>query len=174
MGAIASQITSLAIVYSTVCSDTDQRKHRSSALLVFVRGIHRGPVDSPHKWPVTRKMFSFEDVIMPRICVFGEKNAMLCIYSNNGLFKCISILKMVVGFHAKYLKTDPGQAYIWYRGPIIGNKVLQIQIYPDASEVSRKKSWTKCTHNDLVWSNIDYLPIIFWSCHYTDMLPWHS
>ena len=27
-------------------------------------GIHRGPVNSPHKWPVTRKMFPFDDVIM--------------------------------------------------------------------------------------------------------------
>ena len=64
MGAIASQITSLTIVYSIVYSDADQRKHQSSAPLAFVRGIHRGPVNSPHKWPVTRKMFPFDDVIM--------------------------------------------------------------------------------------------------------------
>ena len=57
MGAVASQITSLTIVYSTVNSDADQRKHQSSTPLAFVRGIHRGPVNSPHKWPVTRKMF---------------------------------------------------------------------------------------------------------------------
>ena len=64
MGAIASQITSLRIVYSAVYSDTDQRKHQSSASLAFVRVIHRGSVNSPHKWPVTRKMFPFDDVIM--------------------------------------------------------------------------------------------------------------
>ena len=64
MGAITSQITSLTIVYSTVYSDADQRKHQSSASLAFVRGIHRRPVNSPHKWPVTRKMFPFDDVIM--------------------------------------------------------------------------------------------------------------
>ena len=57
MGAIASQITSLTIVFSTVYSDADQRKHKSSASLAFVHGIHRGPVNSPHKWPVTRKCF---------------------------------------------------------------------------------------------------------------------
>ena len=57
MGTIASQITSLTIVYSIVYSDADQRKHQSSASLVFVRRIHRGPVNSPHKWPVTRKCF---------------------------------------------------------------------------------------------------------------------
>ena len=66
MGAIASQITSLTIVYSTVYSDADQRKHQSSVSLAFVREIHRGPVNSPHKWPVTRKMFPFDDVIMHR------------------------------------------------------------------------------------------------------------
>ena len=64
MGAIASEITSLTIVYSTVYSIADQRKHESSAPLAFVRVIHRGPVNSPHKWPVTRKMFPFDDVIM--------------------------------------------------------------------------------------------------------------
>ena len=64
MGAIASQITSLTIVYSTVYSDADQRKNQSAASLAFLRGIHRGPVNSPHKWPVTRKMFPFDDVII--------------------------------------------------------------------------------------------------------------
>ena len=64
MDAIASQITSLTIVYSTVYSDADQRKHQSSASLAFVRGIHRWPVNSPHKGPVTRKMFPFDHVIM--------------------------------------------------------------------------------------------------------------
>ena len=42
----------------------DQKKHQSSASLAFVRGIHRWPVNSPHKGPVTRKMFPFGDVIM--------------------------------------------------------------------------------------------------------------
>ena len=64
MGTIASQITSLTIVYSTIYSGADQRKHQSSASLAVVRGIYRGPVNSPHKWPVTRKMFPFDDVIM--------------------------------------------------------------------------------------------------------------
>ena len=66
MDAIASQITSASIVYSTVCSGPDQSKHQSSASLAFVRGIHRWPVNSPHKVPVTRKIFSFGDVIMWR------------------------------------------------------------------------------------------------------------
>ena len=64
MGTMASQITSLTIVYSTVYSGADQRKHQSSVSLAFVRVIHRGQVNSPHNWPVTRKMFPFDDVIM--------------------------------------------------------------------------------------------------------------
>ena len=60
---IASQITSLTIVYSTVYSGADQRKQHNSASLAFVRGIHRWPVNSPHKWPVTWKMFPFDDII---------------------------------------------------------------------------------------------------------------
>ena len=67
MGAMASQITSLTTVYSTVYSGADQRKHQSSASLAFVWGNHRKPVKSPHKWPVTRKMFPFDDVIMPKL-----------------------------------------------------------------------------------------------------------
>ena len=64
MGTMASRITSLTIVYSTVYSGADQRKHQSSVSLAFVRGIRRGPVNSPHKWPITQKMFPFDDVIM--------------------------------------------------------------------------------------------------------------
>ena len=64
MGTMVSQITSLTIVYSTVYSGADQSKYQSSASLAFVWGIHRGPLNSPHKWLVTRKMFPFDDVIM--------------------------------------------------------------------------------------------------------------
>ena len=64
MRRIASPITSLTIVYWTVYSGADKRKYHSLASLAFVRVIHRGPVNSPHKWSVTRKMFPFDVVIM--------------------------------------------------------------------------------------------------------------
>ena len=64
MTTMASQITSLTVVHSIVYSDADKRKHQNSALLAFVRGIHRWPVNSPHKGPVTRKMLPFDDVTM--------------------------------------------------------------------------------------------------------------
>ena len=59
MGAMASQITSPAIVYSTVYSDADQRKHQNSVSLAFVRGIHRRPVNFPHNGQKRGKFFHF-------------------------------------------------------------------------------------------------------------------
>ena len=65
MSALASQITSLTIVYSTVYSrHRAKKKNQTSASLAFVRRIPGWPVNSPHKGPVARKMFPFDDVIM--------------------------------------------------------------------------------------------------------------
>ena len=69
MGAMTSQITSLAIVNSIVYSSADQSKQQSSVSLLFLRGIHQWPVISPTKGPVTRKIFSFDGVIMHYIHV---------------------------------------------------------------------------------------------------------
>ena len=64
---ITMTITCVSIVFSIVWSGADQRKHESSVLLAFVRRIHRWPVDSPHKGPVTRKMFPFADAVITRV-----------------------------------------------------------------------------------------------------------
>ena len=61
---MASQIISLTVVYSTVYSDADQRKHQKLCVTGLCVGNSPGPVNSPHKGPVTRKMFPFDDVIM--------------------------------------------------------------------------------------------------------------
>ena len=71
MGTMASQITILTIVYATVYSGADQRKHQSSASLAFVWGIHRWPVNSPHKWPVTREMLQWISNNMGVVCTFS-------------------------------------------------------------------------------------------------------
>ena len=78
MGAMASQITSLTIVYSIAYSGADQRKHQSSASLAFVQGIPRWPVNSPHKWPVTPKMFPFDDVIVKYLHLIDSQARRLC------------------------------------------------------------------------------------------------
>ena len=76
-----AQITGVWIVCPTVCSSRSKKtlNDQCSASLAFVRGIHRWPVDSPHKEPVTRKMFPFDDVIMMNVkyrseicCVTGK------------------------------------------------------------------------------------------------------
>ena len=64
MRTMASQITSVSVVCPAVASGSVQRKHQSSASLAIVRGIHRWPVNFPHKRSETRKLFPFEDVIM--------------------------------------------------------------------------------------------------------------
>ena len=64
MGAMASQITSITIVYATIYSGADQWNHQSSASLAFMRGNHWCPVSSLHKGPVTRKTFPFDDIIV--------------------------------------------------------------------------------------------------------------
>ena len=77
MSTIVSQITSLMIVYSTVYSGTDKRQHQSSMSLAFVREIHQWQVNSLPKWPVTRKMFPFDDIIMVYHTIPG-----CCLYSS--------------------------------------------------------------------------------------------
>ena len=75
--AMASQITSVPIVCSTVCSDADQREHQSSASLAFVKG--NPPVTSgyPSKGPVTLKMFPFDDVTMTNRAA-GDMRKRIC------------------------------------------------------------------------------------------------
>ena len=78
MSAVAPQITSLTTDYPAVYSCAHKKnKHQSSASLAFVRVIHRPPVNSPHKGPVTRKIFPFDDVIMQDVALAETKMLML-------------------------------------------------------------------------------------------------
>ena len=81
MSTRAYHITSFTIAYSTVYSGANQRKHQSSVSLVFVRGIHRWPVNSPPKGPVAQKMFPFDDVIMAT-CIIGFRYLLHKWFSN--------------------------------------------------------------------------------------------
>ena len=80
ISATASEVTTVSIVCSTVCSETDQRIQQSSAPLAFMKGIHRWQVYSPHKRPVARKSLSFHDVIMINVIWKGTS---LAVYSSN-------------------------------------------------------------------------------------------
>ena len=94
MGVMASQITSLTIVYSTVYSGAAQSKHQSSASLAFVCGSHWGPVNSPHKWPVTQKMFPFDDVIMLLVlfAYWESTSSWWIMYTNGQYMESVSML----------------------------------------------------------------------------------
>ena len=87
MGMMASRITNLTIVYSTVYSGADQTKHRSPASLAFVRGVHRWPVNSPHKGPVTRNAYCFhlmtsfwcvDSIVMAGKCETNDSFNLFC------------------------------------------------------------------------------------------------
>ena len=93
--AVASQITSITITYSTVHSGTNHRKQQSSTSLAFVRGFHRWPVNFPHKWPVTRKMFPFDDVILHLCGRMYMDFSFLCDKRNNKVVLIIIIKKKV-------------------------------------------------------------------------------
>ena len=98
MDAMAYPITSVTTIYSTVYSAVNQRKHQSSASLAFVRGIHRWPVNSPHKWPITRQMFPFDDVIMKHcgMCVAFLESVFHRRYPPNA-FRNNSFIKSLCG-----------------------------------------------------------------------------
>ena len=88
MSTMASQITSLTIVYSTIYSGTDQRKYRSSASLTSVQ------VNSPHKEPIAQKMFPFDDVIMNFQCRQWEKFIKWHFYIS--VYSCIWHLRFMI------------------------------------------------------------------------------
>ena len=95
MSTMASQITSLSTVYSTVYSGTDQRKHQSSVSLAFVRGIHRWPANSPHKGPVTRKMFPFDLIPFPQL-YYNTKNYITLVQKSTKLCMLFRIVVLYV------------------------------------------------------------------------------
>ena len=104
--AMASQITDVPSVYSTVCSDVDQWKHQSSALLTFVCCVGNSPVTGgfPHKGPVARKMYPFDDVIMLVWCVTLPRQGQ----HFNPMLRLVSIGLV----NNKYLKTQ-GSFWVW-------------------------------------------------------------
>ena len=126
MCATASQITSLTIVYSIVYSDADQRKHQSSASLVFVWGIHRGLVNSPHKWPVTRKMFPFDDVIMS---VLSYSWSIACQHCSNYIF-ILDLVPVFNGLGKDNCKMRQDKFKIWDLAQLILEIWWQLHQYP--------------------------------------------
>ena len=150
MTAKGSQITSLMTVYSTVYSDADKRKHQSSVSLAFGRGIHRWPVNSPHKGPVTRKCFhlmtsSWYTVI---VCVYRASHE-LCIRSE--------LCYISSGFGTgQFMRIFQGNitctvAIIWYQWSDPEEYGLIININPQWTMIQPKQneSWAIRVH--MLW-----------------------
>ena len=123
MSAMASEITGASVVYSTFCSDADQTKYQSSASLAFVRGIHRWPVNSPHKGPVKRKMFQFGDVIMGYWPVSVLPRDIMVATNAHIRYEC----DIFVSWNAEILgrqicngnkDTGPNDNFSWWRHPM--------------------------------------------------------
>ena len=112
MGAIASQITSLMIVYSTVYSDADQRKHESSASLAYVRGIHRGTVKCFHLMTSSLVVSSRWGTMMKNPLMWIHLNNENCCRASCGRAKCI------VGLCLVLLYKTPMMAWRWPSGMV--------------------------------------------------------
>ena len=138
MGKVSSQITSLTIVYSTVYSGA-QRKHQSSASLAFVRGIHRGPVNSPHKWPVTHKMLPFDDVIMAFAMLRIRIHLSHCFFVSEGLCCSVVCYRSVL---CHYI--SPPKINIW----LLNHKVKYNHIYVTQLTLNCRPS---CTLKIIFW-----------------------
>ena len=112
MSVTASQITGVAIVCSTVCSGAYQRNYRSSASLVFVRGIHRFP------GPIARKIFPFDVGIMIYVkAEFGNQSAWFtcrcAILTHRGRVTHICVSKLSIIGSDNGLSPSRHQAIIW-------------------------------------------------------------
>ena len=109
MSRMASQITDVSMVCSIVCSCADQ----SSASLAFVRGIHRLPVNSPHKRASNAEMFPFDDIIMHKS--YGQTSLVIgitAVYWSSLIWItvmcCIlSLITDLVGLGGIFMATDP-------------------------------------------------------------------
>ena len=134
MSAMASQITSPVIVYSTVHPGADQRKHQSSASLTFVRRIHWWPVNSAHKGQITRKMFPFDDVIMfyEYHCLLMYQTAWICRNTFTEVYKPLS----------KRL------ASLWLAGQPVLIPLLKWRYFEEYHTEYFKLSYDKCQMHD--------------------------
>ena len=142
MSAMAYQITGVSIVYSNVCPGVYQRKHQSSALLAFVKGIHRLPVNSQDKEPVTQKMFPFDDVIMQ-----------------------YHMPSDVVGCIIEYGEVNGNERFIWMisnalflisSGPlndsIVSNTCIQYKYFMAVPDFLSNQTSTWFMHEVLIWN----------------------
>ena len=110
---MASQINGVSIVCATVGLVADQRKQRSASL-AFVHGIHRWPVNSPHKMPITRKMFPFDDVIMLAILLSHIINKIDIQTPGTWPIRIHAFVTEKTWAPAQFLLLELGQQWYWF------------------------------------------------------------
>ena len=106
MGTIASQITSLTIVYSTISSGADQRKHQSPASLAFVREIHRcfHLMMSSCVWLWPTNVNLFWTGTQKKIITYNHKHEFRYNYgSTQQMYNCISFVKIAIPLPCRML-----------------------------------------------------------------------
>ena len=109
MSAVASEITSVSIVCSTVGSGADQRNHQTSASLAFVRRIHRWPVNSRHKRPVTRKKCPFDDVMS----TFSLPSSLITLHYSQWPTKFREISRLLDSYYIEAETKWPCKWHLW-------------------------------------------------------------
>ena len=144
MGTMVSQITSLTIVYSTVYSGADQRKHQSSASLAFVRGIHRSPVNSPHKLPVTRKIFPFDDVIMRSLYLLDVRPCANMVVSLWNLTHHFA--DALVEFHGKMITQGLSRLCQKWHDFSPWNRFFEGSFFEAGNELHQRSMFSFCIH----------------------------
>ena len=170
MSVIASQIIGVWILYSTVCAGANQRKHQSSASLAFVRGINRWPMKSPHKGPVTRKLFPFDDVIMNhtisndlsinyhimrKVCS-GE--ILLC---TNDLNESIwAVVPLLIERYSHGVIDTPNKKWVWFQHHLLGASETMSRKYSICNMSSRHLNLQSAWRMFMVWFGV-YLSILF-------------
>ena len=117
----------------------DQRKHQSSASTAFVSGIHRGPVNSPHKWPVTREVFPFDDIIrITKSIRYVMRTLML-----NAMILLHFVMRTCLMYH-NYMLQLTAHTIVWWPNPkqwiIVHTSDLMVLIRQSAYSISYSMS----------------------------------
>ena len=145
MGTMASHITGLTIVYSTIYSGADQENIKAPRHWPL-RGLHRWLGYSPHKWPVTRKMFSFDDVIELMFPPnYGTSKAQQLSFADVFQGRKAAGVSLTICTHGDDLSCSVFRPNIWWiishSGSITGT--LGLYIYNVLNDVATVCNYTK-------------------------------
>ena len=181
MSEMASQTTSLMVVYTTVYSGANQRKYQSSVSLAFVRGIHRWPVNSLHKGPGMQKMFPFDDVFMHRISVMIWEYLFIPSFIFSILLYQFQIkqqcyLTKQMGIIMEWNSTQTIQSWItenWWHILCISMVELKVSILPRVFKLTIQIFWKTgllLLEKKMIRSGHDFVHVAYWLMQNHDLI----